>query len=149
MFYSAGDLARLCVVMCPQLTARPTELNTCCVCLLQLVHPTASTVYSTLAGMPGTRYVMYIIIFSNYYIIYFRYSSLHFEFDLVTVAAADDLVQRHPREAGLGPPQPEPRLQEPQLEGEPAEGVHHNLQFDLFILFFSLIVRKNDIAPPF
>ena len=51
----------------------------------------------------------------------------------MTVAAADDLVQRHPCEAGLGPPQPEPRLQEPQLEGEPAEGVHHNLQlFELF-----------------
>ena len=112
--------------------------------------PPASTVYSTLAGMPGTRYVMYIIIFSNYYIIYFRYSSLHFEFDLVTVAAADDLVQRHPREARLGPPQPEPCLQEPQLEGEPAEGVHHNLQlFELFNVFFSLIVRKNDIVPPF
>ena len=99
------------------------------------------TVHS--AGMPGTRYVMYIIIFCNYYIIYFRYSSLHFEFDLVTVAAADDLVQRHPREARLGPPQPEPRLQEPQLEGEPAEGVHHNLQFELFIVFFSLIVLES------
>ena len=95
------------------------------------------TVHS--AGMPGTRYVMYIIIFCNYYIIYFRYSSLHFEFDLVTVAAAEDLVQRHPREAGLGPPQPEPRLQEPQLEGEPAEGVHHHLQlFELFIMYFSV-----------
>ena len=58
----------------------------------------------------------------------------------MTVAAADDLVQWHPREAGLGPPQPEPRLQEPQLEGEPAEGVHYNLQFELFNVFFSLIV---------
>ena len=96
--------------------------------------------------MPGTRYVMYIIIFCNYYIIYFRYSSLHFEFDLVTVAAADDLVQWHPREAGLGPPQPEPRLQEPQLEGEPAEGVHHNLQFELF-MYFSVSLCERAVPP--
>ena len=61
----------------------------------------------------------------------------------MTVAAADDLVQRHPREAGLGPPQPEPRLQEPQLEGEPAEGVHHNLQFDLFIMYFSVFCMRE------